>query len=75
MYDIGTACTYVLVGYLSICYFFQHIGCDYVIDSKAIEDRCGMCHGDGSTCTTVKSQYNETQGLGMYCFYIQTSSY
>ena len=37
-----------------------------MIDSKAIEDRCGICHGDGSTCTTVKSKYTETQGLGNY---------
>ena len=50
-------------------YSFQHIGCDYMIDSKAIEDRCGICHGDGSTCTTVKSKYTETQGLGMYFLY------
>ena len=48
---------------------FQHIGCDYMIDSKAIEDRCGICHGDGSTCTTVKSKYTETQGLGNYFLY------
>ena len=35
-----------------------------MIDSKAIEDRCGICHGDGSTCKMIKKQYNETQGLG-----------
>ena len=35
-----------------------------MIDSKAIEDRCGVCHGDGSTCKTVKSHYKETKGLG-----------
>ncbi|KAL4227652.1 negative regulation of cellular response to hepatocyte growth factor stimulus [Mactra antiquata] len=40
------------------------VGCDYVLDSKAREDRCGVCHGDGNTCTTVKSQFNESQGLG-----------
>ena len=37
-----------------------------MIDSKAIEDRCGVCHGDGSTCKTVKSQYKETKGLGRF---------
>ncbi|KAL3866276.1 hypothetical protein ACJMK2_043584 [Sinanodonta woodiana] len=42
----------------------RHVGCDFVIDSNAKEDRCGLCHGDGSTCTTIKDQYNETQGLG-----------
>ena len=31
---------------------FQHIDCDYMLDYKAIEDRCGICHGDGSSRTT-----------------------
>lgn len=26
-----------------------------------------MCHGDGSTCETIKDQYNETQGMGVLC--------
>ena len=47
--------------YISI---FQYVGCDFVIDSAAKEDRCGICHGDGTTCKTVKSQYNDSQGLG-----------
>lgn len=42
----------------------RHIGCDWGIDSSAKEDRCGVCHGDGSTCETIKDQYNETQGMG-----------
>ncbi|OWF52704.1 A disintegrin and metalloproteinase with thrombospondin motifs 12 [Mizuhopecten yessoensis] len=42
----------------------RHVSCDWQIDSAAREDRCGVCHGDGSTCETVKDQYNETQGLG-----------
>ncbi|XP_069137146.1 A disintegrin and metalloproteinase with thrombospondin motifs 6-like [Argopecten irradians] len=42
----------------------RHVGCDWQLDSAAREDRCGVCHGDGSTCETVKDQYNETQGLG-----------
>ena len=44
--------------------FFQHVGCDYVINSNAKEDHCGVCRGDGTTCETIKDQYNETQGLG-----------
>uniref|UniRef100_A0A4X2L479 ADAM metallopeptidase with thrombospondin type 1 motif 7 n=1 Tax=Vombatus ursinus TaxID=29139 RepID=A0A4X2L479_VOMUR len=42
----------------------KNVGCDYEIDSNAIEDRCGVCHGDGSTCETVKKTFDETEGLG-----------
>ncbi|XP_013406430.1 A disintegrin and metalloproteinase with thrombospondin motifs 7 isoform X2 [Lingula anatina] len=42
----------------------RHIGCDWVIDSEAKEDRCGVCHGDGRACTTVKKEFKDVQGLG-----------
>ncbi|KAM9408259.1 A disintegrin and metalloproteinase with thrombospondin motifs 7 [Pholidichthys leucotaenia] len=42
----------------------KNIGCDYVIDSSAMEDRCGVCHGNGSTCTTVRRTFEESEGLG-----------
>lgn len=42
----------------------QHVGCDWVLNSNAQEDRCGVCHGDGSTCMTIKDQFNETKGSG-----------
>nr|XP_019955083.1 PREDICTED: A disintegrin and metalloproteinase with thrombospondin motifs 7 [Paralichthys olivaceus] len=42
----------------------KKLGCDYVIDSSAVEDRCGVCHGNGSTCTTVKKTFEESEGLG-----------
>ena len=38
----------------------QHVGCDWEIESSAVEDRCGVCYGDGSTCTTVKHKFTET---------------
>ena len=28
----------------------QKVGCDSVIGSNAVIDRCGVCNGDGSTC-------------------------
>ena len=37
-----------------------------MIDSSAVEDRCGVCHGNGSTCTTVRRTFEETEGLGMF---------
>ena len=30
---------------------FQRVGCDKVIGSSAKLDRCGVCNGDGRTCT------------------------
>lgn len=49
-------------------HLFQNIGCDYEIDSYAVEDRCGVCHGDGSTCRTVKKTFEESEGLGECAF-------
>ncbi len=48
----------------SIC-GLQKVGCDWGIDSSAKEDRCGVCHGDGSTCKTVTDKFDEKQGSGM----------
>ncbi|XP_071778586.2 A disintegrin and metalloproteinase with thrombospondin motifs 7 [Centroberyx gerrardi] len=42
----------------------KNVGCDYVIDSNATEDRCGVCHGNGSTCKTVRRTFEESEGLG-----------
>lgn len=43
------------------------MGCDFEIDSGALEDRCGVCHGDGSTCHTVRETFREAdddKGMG-----------
>ncbi|KAM4602953.1 A disintegrin and metalloproteinase with thrombospondin motifs 7 [Polymixia lowei] len=42
----------------------KNVGCDYVIESTAVEDRCGVCQGNGSTCKTVKKTFEESEGLG-----------
>ncbi|NWT76910.1 ATS7 metalloproteinase, partial [Prunella himalayana] len=42
----------------------KNVGCDYEIDSHAVEDRCGVCHGDGSTCHTVHRTFEDSEGLG-----------
>ncbi|XP_061830889.2 A disintegrin and metalloproteinase with thrombospondin motifs 7 [Nerophis lumbriciformis] len=42
----------------------KNIGCDYIIESSAVEDRCGICQGNGSTCTTIRKTFEESQGLG-----------
>uniref|UniRef100_A0A8C1V9R8 ADAM metallopeptidase with thrombospondin type 1 motif 7 n=1 Tax=Cyprinus carpio TaxID=7962 RepID=A0A8C1V9R8_CYPCA len=40
------------------------VGCDYEIDSDAVEDQCGVCHGNGSTCETVRKTFEDSEGLG-----------
>ncbi|XP_041918087.1 A disintegrin and metalloproteinase with thrombospondin motifs 7 isoform X1 [Alosa sapidissima] len=42
----------------------KNVGCDFEIDSNAVEDRCGVCQGNGSTCETVKKTFEESEGLG-----------
>uniref|UniRef100_A0A2K6FAE1 A disintegrin and metalloproteinase with thrombospondin motifs 7 n=1 Tax=Propithecus coquereli TaxID=379532 RepID=A0A2K6FAE1_PROCO len=42
----------------------KSVGCDLEIDSGALEDRCGVCHGNGSTCHTVSGTFEEAEGLG-----------
>lgn len=42
----------------------QNVGCDFEIDSGAVEDRCGVCQGNGSTCHTVSGTFQEAEGLG-----------
>lgn len=43
---------------------FQDVGCDYGIDSNAVEDRCGVCLGDGKSCEMVYKSFDEEEGLG-----------
>ncbi|XP_053574451.1 A disintegrin and metalloproteinase with thrombospondin motifs 7 isoform X2 [Bombina bombina] len=42
----------------------KNVGCDYEIDSNAVEDRCGVCHGDASSCHTVSKTFEDSDGLG-----------
>lgn len=42
-------------------FFHQKVGCDWKLDSNATEDRCGICHGDGTSCKTVKDKYKGQQ--------------
>lgn len=39
-----------------ICY---KVGCDWVVESDAKEDACGVCGGDGSACKTVLGSYSK----------------
>ncbi|KAM5291756.1 LOW QUALITY PROTEIN: A disintegrin and metalloproteinase with thrombospondin motifs 7 [Ctenodactylus gundi] len=42
----------------------KNVGCDFEIDSHAVEDRCGVCHGNGSTCHTMSRIFEKAEGLG-----------
>uniref|UniRef100_A0AAY4DAT3 Peptidase M12B domain-containing protein n=1 Tax=Denticeps clupeoides TaxID=299321 RepID=A0AAY4DAT3_9TELE len=61
----GTPC-YMNNDSRSICVngVCKEVGCDFGIDSNAEEDRCGVCLGDGSSCHTVRTSYDETMGDG-----------
>ena len=47
-----------------VCVCVQVVGCDWGIESAAREDQCGVCHGDGTTCTTVKQNFDKQVGIG-----------
>lgn len=42
----------------------KEVGCDFGIDSNAVEDRCGVCLGDGSSCETIYNLFDEGEGFG-----------
>ncbi|XP_019744003.1 A disintegrin and metalloproteinase with thrombospondin motifs 12 isoform X2 [Hippocampus comes] len=42
----------------------KEVGCDFGIDSNAVEDRCGVCLGDGTSCKTVYKSFEEGEGFG-----------
>jgi hypothetical protein len=39
---------------------FQHVGCDWNLESDAVEDVCGVCNGDASTCDLIDKVYTES---------------
>ncbi|VDK44900.1 unnamed protein product [Anisakis simplex] len=39
-------------------------GCDHRLGSNMRRDRCGICGGDGTTCTTISGTYNERGSFG-----------
>lgn len=45
-----------------VCFIFlQQAGCDHVLNSKARNDKCGVCGGDNSSCRTVAGTFNNAQ--------------
>ncbi|KAF5299315.1 hypothetical protein FQA39_LY02488 [Lamprigera yunnana] len=54
----GTACN---LGTRDVCIsgICRKVGCDWVVDSNAEEDICGICHGDGTKCDTIQGTYHK----------------
>ena len=50
----------------------QEVGCDHILYSEKEKDRCGICDGNGDSCTLVKSNYSENYMTGKvlyrYCY-------
>ncbi|XP_073322720.1 A disintegrin and metalloproteinase with thrombospondin motifs 12-like [Pagrus major] len=42
----------------------KEVGCDYGIDSNAVEDRCGVCLGDGTSCEKIYKSFDAGEGFG-----------
>ncbi len=36
--------------------FLQEVGCDLMLESGTIPDRCNVCGGDGSTCAYITAK-------------------
>ncbi|KAF0040633.1 hypothetical protein F2P81_006531 [Scophthalmus maximus] len=39
----------------------RQAGCDHVLNSKARNDKCGVCGGDNSSCKTLAGTFNDAQ--------------
>uniref|UniRef100_A0A8C3AK86 ADAM metallopeptidase with thrombospondin type 1 motif 20 n=1 Tax=Cyclopterus lumpus TaxID=8103 RepID=A0A8C3AK86_CYCLU len=39
----------------------RQAGCDHVLNSKAKNDKCGVCGGDNSSCKTLAGTFNDAQ--------------
>ncbi|XP_046392172.1 A disintegrin and metalloproteinase with thrombospondin motifs 12-like [Ischnura elegans] len=42
----------------------RKVGCDWELDSKAVEDVCGICNGDGTHCKLEEETYTKSDGRG-----------
>ena len=55
----GTSCGEVVPG---VCAGGKclSVGCDWVIGSTKVIDRCGICEGDGSMCSEVSGEWSDS---------------
>ncbi|XP_036983721.2 ADAMTS-like protein 2 [Artibeus jamaicensis] len=55
----GTSCKLTDVRGVCVSGKCEPIGCDGVLFSTHMPDRCGVCQGDGSSCTRVSGTYRK----------------
>ncbi|XP_075225805.1 uncharacterized protein LOC142326957 [Lycorma delicatula] len=46
----------------------MEVGCDWGINSGAITDSCGICHGNGTECKIIQGIYTERNNTGYVPF-------
>ena len=39
---------------------YKSVGCDNELDGKTAIDRCGVCGGDGNTCSKIKATFKDS---------------
>ncbi|XP_060110492.1 A disintegrin and metalloproteinase with thrombospondin motifs 16 [Heteronotia binoei] len=44
----------------------EMVGCDYVLGSSAVEDACGVCRGDNSSCRIYTGQHTKYHSINQY---------
>ncbi|KAI4488513.1 hypothetical protein M0802_011553 [Mischocyttarus mexicanus] len=45
--------------YMCISGICRKVGCNWVVDSDAIDDRCGICNGDGTKCQLIDGDFDQ----------------
>lgn len=55
----GKATSRFLFSHNFLIFLMQRVGCDWVVGSNATEDQCGICGGNGDTCTTIKGEFTK----------------
>lgn len=62
-----TSCFELPSRYQIYVFYFQKIGCDFAIDSDAEEDNCGVCGGNGQSCSVVDATFEGIRkGIGIF---------
>lgn len=49
----------------------QKVGCDWVLDSDAVDDDCGICKGDGTQCKIIEDTFGASEGHGRHYLFIE----
>lgn len=53
-------CVVLLYSVHTVVCVFQRVGCDDVVGSEEIRDRCGVCGGDGRSCKLISGLFQHS---------------